>query len=246
MRRPAWPTDPNHSGIGGAVFCGYYSDCNITDSILWQDFARLGTELAVGTGFELDPQCGRISIAYSDIWAGPNDVSVDAGCQLLYGKGILHKDPLFVSGLLGDFFLSNRSAGQAATSPCVDAGSDQAGVLGLSRYTTRTDRVPDTGVVDLGYHHRFLDPCRFCDLARDGVIDFKDFALFAMKWLSTGCSEANGWCDGADFTFDSKVNFNDLALLADCWLVRDTTPPVPNPAEWETAPEMIRQRRRCR
>ena len=75
---------------------------------------------------------------------------MDTGCKLVYGDGILHKDPLFVSGPLGDFYLSNRSAGQEYTSPCVDAGSDQAGVLGMSRYTTRTDRVPDTGMVDLG------------------------------------------------------------------------------------------------
>ena len=76
------------------------------------------------------------------------------------------------------------------------------------------------------------------------MIEFKDFAKFAMKWLNEGCSEANGWCDGADFTFDSKVDAIDLAFLADCWLVRDTTPPVPNPAEWETAPEMTGSTRR--
>jgi hypothetical protein len=49
-----------------------------------------------------------------------------------------------------------------------------------------------------------------------------------MKWLNQGCSEANGWCGGAGFTFDTKVNYFDLALLADCWLVRDTLPPMPN------------------
>jgi len=239
---PGVPGDPNHTGFGGGVFCGYHSDCTILDSILWQNFARLGTELAVRTGFELDPQCGKLYVAYSDIWAGPNDVSVDTGCKITYGEGILHKDPLFVSGSLGDFFLSNRSAGQELTSPCVDVGSDQAGVLGMARYTTRTDRVPDTGIVDLGFHHRFLEPCRFCDLVHDGVIRFDDFAKFATKWLNQGCSEANGWCSGADFTFDSKVNAFDLALLADCWLVRDTTPPVPNPAEWEIAPEMTGSR----
>jgi hypothetical protein len=236
---PGMPTDPNHTGLGGGIFCGYYSECTITNSIFWLDFARLGAELAVGTGFELDPQCGKLSIGYSNIWSGPNDVSVDAGCTLTYGQGILHADPLFVSAPVGGgLFLSNRNAGQESTSPCVDAGSDQAGALGMARYTTRTDRVPDGGLVDLGYHHRFLELCRFCDLVHNGVIDFNDFAKFAMAWLNTGCSEANGWCSGADFTFDSKVNLNDLALFAECWLVRDTTPPVPNPVEWEVAPEM--------
>jgi hypothetical protein len=235
---PGLPADPNYTGFGGGLFSGYHSNCTIGDSIFWQNFARLGTELAVGTGFELDPQCGKISIAYSDIWAGPNDVQVDVGCKLIYGDGIQHADPLYVSGTLGDFFLSNRGAGQGRTSPCVDAGSGPAGMLGLGHYTTRTDRVPDGGLVDLGFHHKFLDPCRFCDLVHDGVIQFNDFAVFAMKWLHQGCSEANGWCGGADLTFDSRVNALDLAALADCWLARDTMPPVPNPPEWEVEPEM--------
>ncbi len=246
---PGMANDPNNSGIGGAVFSGYYSDCNITDSILWVDYARRGAELAVGTGFELDPQCGHIGIAYSDIWAGPNDVSVDLKCQgkpeqfgVEYGKGILHKDPLFVSGLFGDFFLSNRGAGQGATSPCVDAGDQPARdphLFPSNNYTTRTDRVPDTGIVDLGYHQKFFEKCRFCDLEHDGLINFKDFVRFAEYWRNSGCSEANGWCGGANVTFDGKVDANDLALFAECWLVRDTKAPTPDPAEWEIGPELV-------
>jgi hypothetical protein len=44
---PGIVSDPNNSGLGGAVFSGYYSDCNITDSILWVDYARHGAELSV-------------------------------------------------------------------------------------------------------------------------------------------------------------------------------------------------------
>jgi len=32
------------------------------------------------------------------------------------------------------------------------------------------------------------------------------------------------------------VDARDLQVFADCWLVTDTTPPVPDPAEWETKP----------
>jgi len=62
--------------------------------------------------------------------------------------------------------------------------------------------------------------------------------MFALRWLDEGCSEVDGWCDGADLTFDSMVDARDLAVLADCWLVQDTTPPDPDPSQWETRPFM--------
>jgi hypothetical protein len=245
---PGTVGEPNLTGFGGAIYCGYESHGTIVDTILWENYARLGSELALGAGFSLDRRCGTLDVSYSDIMTGPNDVWVDDGCSkvngvssLTYGKGIIHRDPMFVKGPLGDFYLQQQGAGagQTRNSPCVDAGSGLAGNLGMSRYTTRTDRQPDIGVVDIGYHYRFLEPCRFCDLVFDGIIRFDDFAMFALKWLDQGCNEGNGWCDGADFTFDSEVGAADLAVLADCWLVQDTTPPMPNPPQWETAPHMV-------
>ncbi len=91
----------------------------------------------------------------------------------------------------------------------------------------------------MGFHYPFMEPCKFCDLVFDGIINFNDFAMFAANWLDEGCSEANGWCDQADFTFDSSVNGRDLAVLADCWLVQDTTAPEPDPAEWEELPILL-------
>ena len=68
-------------------------------------------------------------------------------------QSCIRKDPLFASGPLGDHYLSQTAAGQNEDSPCVDAGSDTAEALGMDRYTTRTDGVPDTGQVDIGYHY---------------------------------------------------------------------------------------------
>ncbi|MGB8227338.1 MAG: S8 family serine peptidase, partial [Sedimentisphaerales bacterium] len=58
-------------------------------------------------------------------------------------------DPNFVLG----FYLSHTGAMQDFNSPCFDIGSDTAANLGLSNYTTRTDGVKDSGIVDLGYHY---------------------------------------------------------------------------------------------
>jgi hypothetical protein len=233
------PGDPNNdaSGFGGGLFCGYFSDAKVVDCIFWKNGGRLGTELAVGTGFDLDRQCGKLDVSYSNIMMGPNDVFIDNGCTLVYGEGVLRgrvnkaDDPLFVAGSLGNFYLSPAS-------PCVDAGSSTAGAAGMSRYTTRTDGAPDSGRVDMGFHYAIREPCKFCDLAYDGVIDFVDFARFAGRGLSEGCGQVGGWCNGADFTFDSRVDAMDLSFFSECWLVRDRTPPMPDPAEWEEVPDM--------
>jgi len=75
---------------------------------------------------------------YSGIAPGANDISVN---------------PLFVTGPLGDFYLSQIAAGQGKDSPCIDYGFASAAILELDTYTTRTDSVTDFGVVDLGYHY---------------------------------------------------------------------------------------------
>ncbi|MBN1594097.1 MAG: hypothetical protein JW941_12710, partial [Candidatus Coatesbacteria bacterium] len=69
------------------------------------------------------------------------------------GEGNISADPLFVSGPLGDYYLSQMSAGQAADSPCIDAGSALAVEMGLAEMTTRTDEMPDVGIVDIGFHY---------------------------------------------------------------------------------------------
>jgi hypothetical protein len=66
------------------------------------------------------------------------------------GLGNMNEEPLFVPGPEGDYYLSQIAAGQTQQSPCVDAGDPlSAIILG----TTRTDGVPDSGIVDMGFHY---------------------------------------------------------------------------------------------
>lgn len=86
-------------------------------------------------------ESGSVGLDYSCVqggWVGGSDIS---------------SDPLFVSGPLGDYYLSCQAAGQDADSPCIDSGSDTAEALGLDKLTTRTDGVPDASNVDMGYHY---------------------------------------------------------------------------------------------
>ncbi|MGD0572722.1 MAG: right-handed parallel beta-helix repeat-containing protein [Sedimentisphaerales bacterium] len=61
-------------------------------------------------------------------------------------------NPLFVTGTLGNYYLSQIAAGQTANSPAVNAGDVNASALGLNTKTTATNDVCDSGRVDLGYH----------------------------------------------------------------------------------------------
>lgn len=220
------------TSYGGGIYSSYESYVSIIDSIIWDNSAAIGPQLAIATESEM-------SVSYSDVQSGQSYVFIDAGSVLNWNAGNIHTNPLFAAGPLGNYYLSRIITGQAADSPCVDAGSSSAESLGMDMYTTRTDEQPDRDVVDMGYHYPIAPEeqlCRFCELFRDGVINFKDFALFALSWLDEGCSLANEWCQHADVTLDGYVDAEDADLFARCWLVEDVYAPVPNPSEWQTEP----------
>ncbi|RKY24898.1 MAG: hypothetical protein DRP62_02675, partial [Planctomycetota bacterium] len=234
-----------NTGFGGGIYSAYESSSVIVDSILWDNFAYAyngGDQLAIGTGFEYDPRPSVMDVSYSDIQGAQTNVFVDTGCTLNWGAGNIYADPCFVTGPLGDYYLSQTGTNdpnQTDDSPCVDVGSDTAGNVGLHLYTTRTDEVFDTNIVDMGYHYRLAHPieqCSLSDLSGDGTINFVDFAVFCLHWLRDDCSTDNDWCDSADLTFDSYVNFDDLESLYECWFAEDTEAPLANPSRWEIEP----------
>lgn len=67
---------------------------------------------------------------------------------------VLDLDPLFAAGPGGDYYLGQLAAGQPSESAAVDLGSITAASVGLDVRATRTDSVPDVGMVDLGVHYR--------------------------------------------------------------------------------------------
>ncbi len=243
----------DNTGFGGGLYCGYETNCEVSDSIFWGNLAIRGVEIAVHTGFEHDPSPSTLTISYSDVKGEQAGVGVDTGCTLNWLAGNIATDPLFVTGLRGEYYLSQTDSGQSQNSPCVDVGSDLASnldmvvnLIDMTGYTTRTDEELDRGIVDMGYHYPSVyEICGFCNLFDkdlngdpEGFIDFRDFAMFALHWLDVGCSGANGWCAGTDFTIDTVVNNNDLAAFVNCWLTEDASAPIPNPSEWEDPPHI--------
>ncbi len=136
-------------GFGGGIYCCDYSNPTMTDCILWGNVAATkGHEIAlISTG---NPSTLRVR--YSDVQGGAGEAYVDPGCTLDLDGTNIDADPLFVSGILADYLLSQIASGQTVDSPCVDAGSDTAANLGLDNLTTRTDGGDDAGIVDMGYH----------------------------------------------------------------------------------------------
>jgi len=108
--------------------------------------------IANNTGTELFPVPGTTILSdHNNAWNSDDDY---LGC--VPGDRDLSKDPLFISvpsERNGNYFLSQRASGQDANSPCVDAGNETAPKLGLSEETSRTDKVGDEGIVDMGYHY---------------------------------------------------------------------------------------------
>ncbi len=85
------------------------------------------------------------NLSFNNVWG--NTWGDYYGCSP--GPGDISADPGFVSGSLGDYYLIQVSAGQSVDSPCVDAGDSGEMPFG----TTRTDHVPDAGIVDIGFHY---------------------------------------------------------------------------------------------
>jgi subtilisin family serine protease len=107
-----------------------------------------------------------------EVYTGAQDL-MNAGL----GTDLYDDNPMFVTGRLGNYYLSQWDAGQRldvngvptkiateATSPAVDAGSDFAINLLLHRVSTRTNNIPDGLEVDLGYHYDDDEPLTYFEL----------------------------------------------------------------------------------
>ena len=118
---------------GGAIYC-LSSSPSLTDCIIWGDNP---TEIYVASGAPV--------LNYCDIKGGWSGI----------GSNNFDSNPLFVRGALHKYYLSQIESGQAINSPCKDAGSDKATNLGFDALTTRSDGMPDEGIVDMGYHTHY-------------------------------------------------------------------------------------------
>ena len=51
------------------------------------------------------------------------------------------------------------------------------------------------------------------------IVEFEDYARFAIYWLEPSCNEGNNWCNGADLNKKDGVDGVDLKLFVEEWLL---------------------------
>ncbi len=231
---------------GGGLYIGYNSTAQVIDSIFWGNTATQGESISVATGFASEPRPSTLAVSYTDVMNYPsaNAIYVASGCTLDTGAGIFSGLPMFEAPLEADDIAQQYYLNQTA-SQCKDKGSQTSVQAGLDSYTTSITGARDKGLLDLGYHY-LVSPRVQCSIIDEalwlsGRIDLGDLLAFADRWLNAGlvCAESNNWCGGADLNYDGDVNLDDMSNISVCWLVEDTEPPFPNPAQWAMEPNAI-------
>jgi hypothetical protein len=139
----------NATGYGGGLGCDTDANATVTDSIFRSNTSPNGNQISLRNS--TNPS--TVTISYSDVQNLQGGAYIDAGCIFNWGSGNIGTDPLFVAGLLGNYYLSQVAAGQGTDSPCLNTGSSFAESAGLDVLSTRTDHGYDTGAVDMGYHY---------------------------------------------------------------------------------------------
>lgn len=163
----------NHQIYATSTPYGSSIDCGMNSAPLVENCTLTGNEgNSGGCCVHTDDTC-TATIRNSILWGNDCDISYDyySGTPptVVYsdvedgwpGLGTISADPLFVTGPVGDHYLSQMAAGQGADSPCLDTGSQPAATVCytvgtdpvcLDSKSTRTDELSDAGTVDMGYH----------------------------------------------------------------------------------------------
>ena len=208
-------------GMGGGVYAR--ADTEIVNSIIWGNspqnlfghdcnnvsFCDIGDDECIGSVGNISADPLFIQPGY---WADANDRNI-----------VLEPNDPNAVWIMGDYHLSQKAAGQALDSPCVDAGSDTAVNLGMDQFTTRTDKVADEGIVDMGYHYPIPS---LGDIDRDGDVDLEDYAIFAGQWsrlvtmaIPMGEVVVDGniseWSHGVEWIALDKVYYGNAADVSE-------------------------------
>ncbi|MCK5175653.1 MAG: hypothetical protein KAR47_19820, partial [Planctomycetes bacterium] len=148
--------ESNSAGNNGGAISSYSSAPRILNCTFIDNYSTYGSGgiYAVGNSF---------AVRNCILWDRDGTTEI-IGCSAEYScikggqsgiNGNTAADPLFRTGPLGDYYLSQTDAGQLVNSPCFDAGDPFWALvdMGLDEYSTATDNVADIDIADMGYHY---------------------------------------------------------------------------------------------
>jgi len=202
---------------GGALFCDYYSSATLGNSILWNNIAPSGHEIALAGS----STPSSLKVLYNNVDGNRTEIYTEANCQIVWGPGNLDIDPCFVNPDSNNYSLQSRiwqwddangwNEGKN-NSPCIDAGNpgSDLGNEGIITANVRINMGAAGGTVKAS-----LPPDEWrllADIDNDGITNNIDFAWFAGYWLAKG-SELP-----ADLDRNGSVDISDLKLFSDDWM----------------------------
>ena len=127
---------------------------------------------------------------------------VAINAQTLYSPAIHTRTLVWDDAGLYDIFISNIPVKQGDTVDflCIPlTGNSHNGYIKTKMIISEHEPLPSS------------------DLNDDGIVNLKDFVIFASFWQSNDCGNSN-WCGGTDFNQDSRTDYVDLTIFAYNWL----------------------------
>lgn len=189
----------------------YEASARLLNSIAWANEGILGrTEFA-----QVFPDASRRPTAAGSVFDPIVDYScVEGWSGTFSGVESFGDDPRFLPGPEGCYYLDPGDIEVIPPSPCVNAGSDTAQVLGLSDRTTAPNEASDESQVDLGYHYPIAGRGTvLADYNRTGRVDLADVAAFQNCYLGIPLEEAPICCRIFDATADGELDLVDFGEL---------------------------------
>jgi hypothetical protein len=224
----------NRAWEGGAG-----SDSTVKNCILWGNTADRGREIFLGS------EALTMTVMYSDIEGGPEQVHSDPNCTLNWGTGNMDSDPCFAEPghwdangtpsdanddfwVKGDYHLRSQAGRwhpntqswvqDDVASPCINTGDPNSDWIAESwPHDERTNMGAYGGTPKASMS--CFEPRNPADLNGDYRLNFLDFSIFANSW------QVEGEFLRPDLNPNGLVDFNDLAVFVKDWL-------WPNPIQW--------------
>lgn len=202
---------------GGGIYNYSNSSQMLNNCIMWGNTATSGPEI-------YDDATSSSNVSYSDVQGGYT------------GTGNKDTDPCFlrVPNDGGDGWGDDPSTGGideganddfgylrlSADSNCIDVGDNNASDLPATDFEGHPRIIDgdcnDTKVVDMGayeFNYTYIG-----DFDYDCDVDFEDFAMFGLSWLSEpGDDSWNRFCD-IGIPADDYIDWSDLDVFVDNWL----------------------------